>query len=137
MSNFIERFNGRFNGIMNLEECFEFFNNLKSNPCDWYLYDTDKSPSVETLSKESFIQSIEEIKNIIKTDHSESYCGLVYVDDLNNPEFFKIFHPKNMGKTCGGSDNPPLPRWVFSKTLPENLEIKQEEEGFLNKLFKL
>jgi hypothetical protein len=41
-----------------------------------------------------------------------------------------------MGKTCGGSDNPPLPRWVFSKTLPESLEIKKEE-GFLNKLFKL
>jgi hypothetical protein len=42
-----------------------------------------------------------------------------------------------MGKTCGGSDKPPLPRWIFSKTLPESLEIKQEEAGFLNKLFKL
>ena len=122
---------------MNLEECYDFFTSLKSNPCDWYLYDTDKSPSLETLSKESFIQTIEEIKNIIKTDHSESYCGLVYVDDLNNPELFKIFHPKNMGKTCGGSDNPPLPRWVFSKTLPESLEVKKEEAGFLNKFFKL
>ena len=101
MGNFIERFNGRFNGIMNLEECYEFFNSLKSNPCDWYFYDTDESPSLETLSKESFIQTIEEIKNIIKTDHSESYCGLVYVDDLSNPQFFKIFTLKIWEKHAG------------------------------------
>jgi hypothetical protein len=36
------------------------------------------------------------------------HCGIAYVNDLKNPNFVKIFHPNNLGKSCGSSKNPSI-----------------------------
>jgi hypothetical protein len=137
---YLEQFRGRFIGIMQWQDCNDLLGTLKSNPDEWYIYNTDEVVPSETATPSNFISQLNGIKEILTTQHQERYCGIVYTDNLDKPSFVKIFHPKNLGKVCGYSDNPPLPRWVLSKTKP--IDVVQEfgtpkvETGFISKLFK-
>jgi hypothetical protein len=126
MANYLEVLQGKFFGIMDWEKCHNFFDFLMDSPNAWYIYDLDLTPPNKSLSASEFCQQITIIKQIIDNLHEERYCGIVYTDDLEIPELIKIFHPHNLGKTCGSSENPPLPRWIISKIKP--VEIKQAVE---------
>jgi hypothetical protein len=67
-----------------------------------------------------FMQSIDEL---LHKEHEHDYCGIVYVDDPENPSLVKIYDPHNLGVVCGFSDNPPLPGWVMSQDAPVDLEM--------------
>ena len=62
-----------------------------------------------------------EIDKLLRQEHNEDYCGIVYADDIKQPAFVKIYDPNNLGVSCGYSDNPPLPGWVMSKLPPCDL----------------
>jgi hypothetical protein len=61
------------------------------------------------------------VDTLLRQEHGEDYCGIVYADDLSQPRFIKIYDPNNLGVTCGYSDNPPLPGWILSKLRPCDL----------------
>jgi hypothetical protein len=46
-------------------------------------------------------------RRLLRAEHHESYCGIVYADDLENPRLIKIYDPNNLGSSCGSSKNPP------------------------------
>ena len=62
-----------------------------------------------------------ELDKLLRDEHREDYCGIVYADDLKAPSFIKIYDPHNLGVSCGYSDNPPLPGWVMSRIAPLDL----------------
>jgi hypothetical protein len=64
---------------------------------------------------------IERIDALLRADHHESYCGIVYADDLENPRLIKIFDPNNLGSSCGSSKNPPGPGWIMSRVEPDEI----------------
>ena len=64
---------------------------------------------------------IERIDALLRADHHESYCGIVYADDLENPSLIKIFDPNNLGSSCGSSKNPPGPGWIMSRVQPDEI----------------
>ncbi len=64
---------------------------------------------------------IDEIDALLREQHAEAYCGIVYADNPTDPGFIKIYDPDNLGVVCGFSDNPPLPGWVLSLTAPVDL----------------
>jgi len=68
-----------------------------------------------------FIREIISIKNNLTDEHRMRYCGIVYVDDVENPSFVKIFNPNNLGKSCGGSDYPTIAQWLLSKLKPVDI----------------
>lgn len=134
---FIKKFQSRYLGIMAWSEFEDFWAHLTKHSNNWFYYDTEQTPpdsSVENMANE-----LEKIYQIIKDLHQERYCGLVFVDDLIQPSFIKIFHPNNLGKSCGSSEFPALPRWVFSKIRPIDIVKKfgepEKKSGFLNNLF--
>lgn len=132
-----EKLHSKFFGIMQWDDCDKLFNFLQHNSQDWYVYDLNENSPTTTLESAMFIAKITEIKGIIKELHQERYCGIIYGDDLQNPTMVKIFHPNNLGKSCGSSENPPLPRWIISKLLPETIELPTpEKQGFISKFFK-
>jgi rhodanese-related sulfurtransferase len=53
---------------------------------------------------------IERIDTLLRAEHHESYCGIVYADDLEEPRLIKIYDPNNLGSSCGSSKNPPRAR---------------------------
>ena len=121
--NYAEKFKGRFVGILRWEQLDELWAILNSDAGEgWYIYAVGELPPEETASKEQLLTFIKEIDVLLRQEHDEDYCGVVYTDDKTNPTFIKIFDPNNLGVSCGFSDNPPLPGWILSKLQPVELE---------------
>ncbi len=141
MADYIEQFQGRFIGIMQWDDCNALLQKLIDQPHDWYLYDTLLDVPETTISADKFSAHINEIKTTLTNEHQERYCGIVYTNDLDSPTFVKIFHPNNLGKSCGSSEHPPIPQWLLSKTQPVDIVEKfgppPEEQGFVSKFLKL
>ncbi|CAB5502790.1 hypothetical protein [Bathymodiolus thermophilus thioautotrophic gill symbiont] len=138
---YLAQFQGRFIGIMQWDDCRALFDKLSSNPNDWYVYDTSKVAPKTVTNTNDFLDTINNIKKIIKSEHQERYCGIVYTNNLDNPDFVKIFHPNNLGKSCGSNENPPIPQWLLSKIKPVevmvNFNSPSKKKGFISKYFKL
>ena len=64
---------------------------------------------------------IERIDALLRAEHHESYCGIVYADDLENPRLIKIYDPNNLGSSCGSSKTPHPPGWIMSRLPPDEI----------------
>ena len=125
-SELLKQFRGCFTGILRWPQFDELLETLRSEQQNWYIYAIGETPPETSSDWESTLNFITEINDLIKKEHDESYCGVVYVDDKSSPTMVKIFDPNNLGVSCGFSDNPPLPGWIMSLKKPDNLsEILQ------------
>ncbi len=129
-SEFYLRFRGSFTGILKWPQLDEFWKVLTDkSDAGWYIYAIGESVPEHPASAEAVKVFIDEIDKLLRKEHQEDYCGVVYVDDKNNPEFVKIYDPNNLGVVCGFSDNPPIPGWIVTLIKPEQLD----ENTFLTK----
>ena len=87
----------------------------------WYIYAVGEAPPLEPASEMQVKTFLDEIDVLLRKEHDEDYCGIVYVDNKEHPSFLKIFDPNNLGVSCGFSDNPPLPGWILCKIPPVDL----------------
>jgi len=120
---YVSAFRGNFTSTMRWPDLDDFWRTLK-NLADgnWYIYAVGEIPPESTSNKAHLLSFIDEIDALLRKEHDEDYCGIVYVDNKEAPEFIKIFDPNNLGVTCGFSDNPPLPGWILSRIQPVELE---------------
>ncbi len=119
---FIDKFRGRFRGIRGWDDLDKLWQVVKeSTDLSWYVYHVGETVPDTTIDAEPLARFVDEMNTLLRTEHDEDYCGIVYVDDVNKPQFIKIFDPNNLGVSCGFSDNPPLPGWVMSTIPPQNL----------------
>jgi len=120
---YVKRFKeGRFESLMRWQQLENFWNTLRPQIDDnWYVYAIGEKAPLQPGSKEKVLSFITEIDQLLHDEHDESYCGIVYADNHQNPDFIKIFDPNNLGVSCGFSENPPLPGWVMSKMKPVDL----------------
>ena len=72
---------------------------------------------------------LNEVTDLLKEEHQEDYCGIVYADNKKDPSFIKIYDPNNLGVVCGFSNNPPLPGWVLSEIKPTDLNAALPQPG--------
>ncbi|RDH81521.1 MAG: hypothetical protein DIZ80_15700 [endosymbiont of Galathealinum brachiosum] len=121
---YVKRFKeGRFESLMRWEQLEKFWETLRPQIDDsWYIYAVGETAPAMPSSKESVLSFITEIDQLLQKEHEERYCGIVYADNHQCPDFIKIFDPNNLGVSCGFSENPPLPGWVMSKMKPVNLQ---------------
>ena len=120
---YVSAFRGNFTSTMRWPDLDDFWKVLKAHADDnWYIYAVGETPPESTTEKSRFLGFIEKIDELLHQEHDEDYCGIVYVDNKEEPEFIKIFDPNNLGVTCGFSDNPPLPGWILSRIQPVELE---------------
>jgi hypothetical protein len=87
----------------------------------WYLYAVGEPPPARVSDADAVRSFIAEMDRLLRAEHREDYCGIVYADNLQQPAFVKIYDPNNLGVVCGFSDHPPLPGWVMSLTAPVDL----------------
>jgi hypothetical protein len=119
---YLKAFRGSFLGIRKWEDLDAFWETLRSKADQaWYIYAIGETVPANPVSKEQLCVFIEEINALLRKEHQEEYCGIVYVDDKNNPTYIKIYDPNNLGVVCGFSDNPPLPGWILSHLPPVEL----------------
>jgi hypothetical protein len=119
---FIEKFKGSFYGVLRWPQLDALWDAVRQNQDQrWFIYHVGEEPPTEPVVREKLEQFIGEIDSLLRSEHQEDYCGIVYADDLQQPTFIKIFDPNNLGVSCGFSENPPLPGWVLSLTKPDDL----------------
>jgi len=122
---FYEKFKGSFTSCMRWDDLSLFWDMLKQRAnLNWYIYTIGGSLPNSTASQEELLNFIEETDKLLRNEHKEDYCGIVYADDKTTPTFVKIYDPNNLGVSCGFSDNPPLPGWILSVIPPKPLEDK-------------
>ena len=121
-SDFYSHYRGGFISLLRWPQLDEFWQVLRSKrDADWYIYAIGESLPEQTVTSEQLNTFITEIDLLLRKEHQEDYCGVVYVDDKTEPTFIKIYDPNNLGVVCGFSDNPPLPGWILSKLTPVDL----------------
>ena len=127
---YLTAFRGSFTSALRWHDLDALWDRLlaEDDP-DWYIYAVGEPPPSEKSSPDRLRRFIEEIDALLRAEHKEDYCGIVYADDLRNPALVKIYDPHNLGVSCGYSDNPPLPGWVLSRLPPSDLAATQPLPG--------
>ncbi len=127
---FVSAFRGSFKSTLRWPQLEHLWEVLRQDAGgDWYVYAIGEAPPSAPADAGQVSRFIDEIDKLIREEHDESFCGIVYADDLENPSFVKIYDPNNLGMVCGYSENPPLPGWVMSKLQPVDLEVAMPPPG--------
>jgi len=123
VSPYLRAYNGRLKGILRWQELDTVWGRLQRLSEDgWYVYAVVETPPMAPASRDEFERFLVDVRQLLLDEHKEDYCGIVYADDHDRPNFVKIFDPNNLGKVCGSSDVPPLPGWTLSRVAPDDLE---------------
>lgn len=120
---YLQAFRGSFSGILRWPQLDTLWASILDNPdSSWYIYAVGEAPPTTPLQGQALHKVIKELDTLLRTEHDEDYCGIVYTDHMTQPTFIKVFDPNNLGSTCGSSaGGPPLPGWILSQMQPINL----------------
>lgn len=120
---FHQAFRGSFHGVLRWHQLDALWDTLRKDADGaWYVYAVGTEPPTDITPPDKLVEFIAEVDMLLRREHAEDYCGVVYTDSFEQPTFVKIFDPNNLGVSCGFSDNPPLPGWVLSKLAPADLQ---------------
>lgn len=116
---FLQAFRGSFTSALRWHHLDDLWERLRTDAAGgWFIYALGEQPPTEPATAEQMLLFLAELDMLLRREHQEDYCGIVYADDLKNPAFVKVYDPNNLGVSCGYSDNPPLPGWVLCKIPP-------------------
>lgn len=116
-------FNGYLKGVLSWDDLDRLFDRLTQLADQhWFIYAVGEPVPHAPSSKAELERFLHEVRQLLEKEHDEDYCGIVYVDNSDQPQLVKIYDPNNLGVSCGFSDHPPLPGWVLSITPPVDLE---------------
>lgn len=119
---YLQAFKGSFTSTLRWHQLDDLWQVLKDDADGgWYIYAIGEPPPASAADAEMVLKFIDGIDELLRNEHNEEYCGIVYADNLLQPAFIKIYDPNNLGVSCGYSDNPPLPGWILSKLPPVDL----------------
>ena len=123
---FYKAFRGNFTSLLSWPQLDQFWNVIREKAdAGWYIYAIGTSVPAQPSPAEAVTKFIAEVDALLRDEHHEDYCGIVYTDSKENPTLVKIFDPNHLGVSCGFSNNPPLPGWVLSLIPPQSLETKR------------
>lgn len=113
-------FDGTLYSLLSWEQLEDFWLRVDTS-AGWYLYAVGEARPIASADAAQVASFIREIGALLRKDHNEDYCGIVYADDLETPQLIKIFDPNHLGTSCGSSGHKVLPGWVMSRVPPSNL----------------
>lgn len=122
-TDFQKAFKGSFTSALRWHHLDELWDQVRQSPVGWYVYAVGAAPPEHQASEAELMDFITEIDNLLRVEHDEKYCGIVYADDLKQPAMIKIYDPNNLGVSCGYSDDPPPPGWVLSRIPPVDIKV--------------
>ncbi len=124
---FSELFKGKFYGVLRWHQLEHIWEVVKSDKAEgWYIYQINQSAPDAVVQNDELTLKIEQIDRYLREQHDEDYCGIVYADNLDKPEFIKVFDPESLGTSCSIAKTPPLPKWIISKIKPQILTLPHE-----------
>ena len=122
IDDYYKAYSGAFFNLLRWHELDAFWEVLRSQADQgWYVYAVGEEPPTSPQSSEGLLTFIEEIDALLRREHQEDYCGIVYVDDKASPSYIKIYDPNNLGAVCGSSGRHVPPGWIISRLRPRTL----------------
>ena len=122
---FLLAFRGHFTSLLRWEDLDAFWALVRGEAgAGWYVYAIGEPAPAQPSTAEQVGGFLDEVDALLRREHREDFCGIVYTDSKTEPTMIKIFDPNNLGVQCGFSDNPPLPGWVMSRLPPVTLESR-------------
>ena len=115
------RYQGRLYSLLSWQDLAAFWQRLNPDH-GWYLYAVGEPPPAAPASAEKTLEFVRHIDQLLRREHHETYCGIVYADDMEQPSLIKIYDPNHLGSSCGSSKHPPLPGWIMSRMPPYDLK---------------
>lgn len=119
-SEFQQLYTGRLWSVMSWDQLAAFWRRIDP-AAGWYLYSAGVSSAPTLASAEQVAAFLTEVDALLRADHRESYCGIVYTDDLEAPRLVKIYDPNHLGSSCGSSKHEIPPGWLMSRVPPDGL----------------
>ncbi len=126
---FLVAFRGSFTSTLRWPQLDALWQCMRGQPEGWYVYAVGEPPPNSPATAGDLLRFIDRMDALLRAEHDEDYCGIVYADDPAAPRMVKIYDPANLGVSCGYSDNPPLPGWVLSRLAPVDLEAARQPAG--------
>ena len=120
-------YSGKFFGVLRWAQLDDLWQAVRDNSEGWYLYAVGDNAPVEPSGKQETENFIKEIDGLLRREHDEDYCGIVYANDLNKPTLIKIFDPNNLGTSCSIAKSGPPPAWIMSKIKPVDLATTTQQ----------
>ena len=125
---FSRALNGVLYSLMRWEQLAEFWTKVDPQ-ANWFLYALGEAIPPEAADAAHVTQFIAKIDALLRQEHQEDYCGIVYADNLEHPTFIKIYDPNHLGSSCGSSKTPTLPGWIMSQIAPAALVAPAVPQG--------
>jgi hypothetical protein len=120
---FLLSYRGYLSNLLKWEELDTFWQTLRNQADNgWYIYAVGEAPPQHPSTAGQLTTFIEEIDKLLRQEHQEDYCGIVYVNDRESPALVKIFDPNHLGSSCGPGFGEVLPGWVLSTMAPVDLQ---------------
>lgn len=120
-SEFERIYNGMLYSLMTWTQFDAFWSGIDP-ATGWYLYAVGQNLPAQAAEPDDVRAFLREIGMLLKREHEEEYCGIVYADDLQHPSLVKIYDPHQLGSSCGSSGTTVLPGWVMSRMPPADLK---------------
>lgn len=123
LSAFEQQYNGLLYSVMHWDQLTRFWDKIDAN-AGWYIYAVGQDVPLAPSPAEKVRQFTREIDALLRREHHEDYCAIVYADDLEAPSFIKIYDPNHLGSSCGSSamKSSVLPGWILSLVPPQELK---------------
>lgn len=119
---FSQAMTGKYCGVLRWQALDELWQRMRAEPEGWYASLVGEPPPETSLSADALQRFVAEVDALLRREHKEDYCGIVYADDLEAPSFIKIYDPNNLGSSCGMHGGAHPPRWVLSRLRPDALQ---------------
>jgi hypothetical protein len=120
----MSRYKGYLSNILKWEELDTLWQRIRQMAdSGWYIYAVGETPPQTPSQAEQLDTFIDEIDKLLHAEHHEDYCGIVYVDDREQPSLVKIYDPNHLGSSCGPGFGEVLPGWVLSTMAPDELKV--------------
>ncbi|VAW95298.1 hypothetical protein MNBD_GAMMA22-28 [hydrothermal vent metagenome] len=129
---FLQHYHGCFTNMLRWPQLEQLWQVVAQQQKSWYLYTTNKPAPVSYATHDELVAYIKQVDLQIREQHKYDYCGIVYADEPESPSLIKIYHPKNLGASCGSSGNKPIPGWILSTIKPVDLIIEQDKTDTSN-----
>ncbi|MFN3751835.1 MAG: hypothetical protein ACK4SR_10725 [Thiobacillus sp.] len=123
-------YNGLLYSVMRWDQLTAFWQKVDAD-AGWYLYAVGHDLPTTPSPADKVRQFMRELDELLRREHHEDYCAIVYADDLESPNFIKIYDPNHLGSSCGSSamKSSVLPGWLMSKTPPRELQVSHVVTG--------
>lgn len=118
-SEFSRKLNGYLCGMLHWTQLDTLWLQVRAQPQGWYASQTGEALPASPLEAPALDKFVTEVDALLRREHQYDFCGIVYVDDPEQPTLIKIYDPHHIGSFCGCSSTPIPPRWLLSRCPPE------------------